>query len=124
MKITLDASIKEHREIGLVLKAIVCPDNEYFVEWIDGLEYRACHKITIDLSKAEMDLRLAIGTDIEFEGYDYFKGLLKGKITSIDTSDCNYFLSINDDIEYEKECVQLSKSYLKSIGVEIEEGEE
>ena len=120
MKIRLDASIKEHREIGLVLKAIVCPDNEYFVEWIDGLEYRACHKITIDLDQAQMDLRLALGTDIEFQ-LNTDDCIPYGKMVGVHIGSESVFTYLYEYGELYGGSVKLCPDYLISVGVEVEE---
>ena len=118
MKITLDASIKEHREIGLVLGVMVCPDNECFVEWIDGLEYRACNKITIDLDEAKMDLRMAIDTGIKLLYLDYYAD---DEFWSLCYSDEKKFKLHKELMEGIDHKIKLCPNYLKSVGVEVEE---
>lgn len=78
-------------------------------------------KITIDLDKAEMDLRLAIGTDIEFDT-KYNKRLRIEQVTKYSKS-VGYGLWKNGQKmgEFETEKIQLSKDYLERIGVEAGE---
>jgi hypothetical protein len=76
-------------------------------------------EITIDLSNAEMDLRLAIGTDIEFV-------MPSGKVTKIIGYQNGYAISeyveeYGDSVILENP--RLSKDYLEQIGVEIQENE-
>jgi hypothetical protein len=118
MKITLDASIKEHREIAELFGVLVCPDNNCFVEWIDGLEYRACNKITIDLATAKIDLRMAIGTDINLLYRDYYG---EDEFWSLSYSDNKKFTLYKELLEGEDHKIKLCTGYLKRIGVEVVE---
>jgi hypothetical protein len=119
MKITLKANNEIHRQIAKMFVGIWVGfptnnikglfqfvDRDYFL--ISGEMF---DEITIDLSEAEMDLRLAIGTRIEFLGY--------GVLLACDDV-WGYF-----DREFEETCLlrnlKLSTDYLDRIGVEVEE---
>ena len=141
MKITLRADNEKHREIAKMFVGCKTQSGELlgFHKYYMNGRFATQHKsdfhtmysdeITIDLSKVEMDLRLAIGTDIEFELPT------KGKRSTSKVLGCHPDLSCfhfkNSDlgsvlsvIYIPKSAVQLSKEYLERIGVEIEEGEE
>ena len=129
MKIKLKASKEEHRAIAKMFVGcrlvhneeiyLVNAYNTCFVCTDEDSELGVIHEITIDTSKSKPDLRLAIGTDIRFE--------MDGKEVII------YSLCPNENElktclvwdEYSigefKYSATLSKSYLESIGVEIEE---
>ena len=67
--------------------------------------------IILDLSQVELDLRLAIGTMIEFEGY--------GRLLSCDNV-WGYFSRDFEDNALLRN-LRLSTDWLKSVGVEVEE---
>ena len=123
MKITLKAHIQEHREIAklfvgqfveysclsvLVGELIGVRDTTLSRFQVDS---SLTKEITIDTLKAQMDLRLAIGTRIEFLGY--------GVLLACDDV-WGYF-----DKEFQETCLlrnlKLSKDYLKSVVVEAVE---
>lgn len=139
MKITLNASIKEHREIAELFRGC---DNEGWIFvgacvnlfWLtNSSEYEDSFvhhedikedKITIDLDTAQMDLRMALGTRIEFEGVyvggvDYF-----GEDTSYRTTGAinQVFDGIYtiEGCEFDASMLKLCPDYLKSVGVEVE----
>lgn len=130
MKITLKAENEKHREIAKMFVGCNTQSGEllgFHKHYMNG-RFTTQHnsnfhtmysqEITLDLSQAEMDLRLAIGTDIEFENI--------GRIT-------HYFCSENavyeDEVigssnsrrDFGTSTAKLSKNYLKKIGVEIED---
>ena len=125
MKITLKAHIPEHCEIIKLFPngyGVSLISNKFIVECaVEGLLYR--DSVTIDLDIAEMDLRLAIGTDIEFDTR-YNKRLRIEQVTKYSKT-IGYGLWKNGEKcgEFEIEKIQLSKDYLERIGVTIEGGE-
>jgi len=141
MKITLDASVKEHREIAQLFRNQPCEFKRSissksmggaFVSVMDSPHYpkfvvyrlgdvTTKESVTIDTSEAEMDLRMAIGTDIEFEVYsdggeeDYFQ--CKSKLEAIE-----YCGEIKIDGEWViPDEIKLCPDYLRLVGVEVED---
>lgn len=141
MKITLDASIKEHREIAELFKNQPCEFNRAisgdlmggaFVSTMNSPHYpkfvvyrlgdvTTKESITIDPDQAKMDLRMAIGMGIEFIAICHESeevGCVEiGPIDSLDV--CGEII-INGEILAPDE-LKLCPDYLKSVGVEVEE---
>lgn len=127
MKATFYAHIKEHREIVELFRGYECEEQglligvgypteteERFICDI-GDSYEPFSCIDIDLDTAQMDLRMAIGTEIV---------LFSDDGTDIETGIAT---AINSDtlieIDYlwvEQNTVKLCPNYLKSVGVEVE----
>jgi hypothetical protein len=86
------------------------------------VENHELEKITIDLSTAKMDLRLAIGTEIEFiEDGDTFAGRLESIAKDINSDYPTIYLTSDEcSLWGVSEKIKLSTDYLKSIGVELE----
>lgn len=139
MKITLNASIKEHREIAELFKNQPCEFKRSitsntmggaFVSVLDSPHYpkfvvyrlgdvTTKESITIDLDQAKMDLRMAIGTGIKFVAEYYVKQsrcVNYGEITAID---CNNQVEMEFEWIYPTK-IKLCPDYLKSVGVEVE----
>lgn len=128
MKITLDSSIKEHREVlGLVDSedlSIIKRKGKFAFYVIDESTEKGFvikDKITIDLDQAKMDLRMAIGTNIDFivichESEE--SGCVEiGVIESLDY--CGEIIINGERLAPDE--VKLCPDYLKSVGVEVEE---
>lgn len=123
MKITLKAHIEAHREIAKMFVGCkdiegdglvgYCEVSDKFVFDIGCTEYY----VTIDTESAEMDLRLAIGTDIEFEVYDPI--INQNYTTKIESG--NKFEEIHRNVNRWEFKIQLSKDYLNRIEVSYED---
>ena len=123
MKITLKAHIAEHREIAKMFVGCKTQSGEllgfhrYYMEGRFATQHNSdfhtmySDKITIDLSNAKMDLRLAIGTNIHFEGY--------GRLLSCDNV-WGYFSRDFEDNALLRN-LKLSADWLNSVGVEAGE---
>ena len=139
MKITLKAHIAEHREIAkmfvgckvgyygslvgvvdteagreFLLNKVEKYDKTFFSGPSKLNEASYLKEITLDTS-SEMDLRLAIGTEIEF---DYYGKLIGCEIPQ---DDLLYFHFEEETVYNNKSLFQLSKDYLDRIGVEAGE---
>lgn len=133
MNITLKADIKSHRDIArLFVGQIVEVDSSSHLPQLEliGIEKNRCSKgnfgfvvdysfgdyiqqITISLD-TPMDLRMALGTDIEFEQNDSNLGRLADlKSSLIPGFSLNYHNNRDE--------IKLSTEYLKSVGVEVAE---
>ena len=97
--------------------------NYFAIDWFEGEEQAIIEteEITLDLSQVELDLRMAIGTDIEFDT-KHNKGVKIEQITKYDNSVCFGLWKDGKKIgEFENHRIQLSTNWLKSVGVEVEE---
>lgn len=141
MKITLDASIKEHREIAELFKGCQCtfkrsisqsdmggafvsvmesPHYPKFVVYRLG-DVTTKESVTIDLSEAKPDLRMVIGTDIKFIAIclpsEEEGAVMTEHISAMDSTGeieiDGHWISPDE--------VKLCPDYLKKIGVEVEE---
>ena len=139
MKITLDASIKEHREIAelfrgakighskAVFKRIrstayllgVDPIKGGFWsdEFLDRSPFRA-KKIIIDLDQAQMDLRMALGTRIKFKLPHYKTSRI---LRTAKFDEDGKVFNFNQFFGTDAKKIKLCPDYLKSVGVEVEE---
>ena len=134
MKITLKAHIAGHREIAKMFVGCECEISMHrgngetttstLIGLIEKFEYFKVtnyiedfnrDEITIDTSKAEMDLRQAIGTAAEFDYYGKLVGC------EIPQDDLLYFHFEEETVYNNKSNFQLSKDYLERIGVEYED---
>jgi len=141
MKITLKAHIAGHREIAKMFVGCECEISMHrgngetttstLIGLIEKFEYFKVtnyiedfnrDEITIDTSKAEMDLRLAIGTNIEFvdgkNGTGYLYSINRNLKTYTTFVDTNIYTARWVVPTFE---IQLSKDYLERIGVEYED---
>ena len=123
MKITLNADNEIHRQIANMCVGCELQSGEllgfhkYYMDGVFTTQHKGSFKtmyskkITLDLSQVELDLRLAIGTMIEFEGY--------GRLLSCDNV-WGYFSRDFEDNALLRN-LRLSTDWLKSVGVEVEE---
>ena len=140
MKITLDASIKEHREIAELFRGSKIGHSKavfkrigptaYLLgvdhikggfwsdEFLDRSPFRA-KKIIIDLDKAQMDLRMAIGTGIEFS-LNTDDDIPYGKMVGTHIGSEGVFTYLYELGELYADSVKLCPDYLKLVGVEVE----
>ncbi len=125
MKITIYADNEIHRQIAMMCVGwyffngckLIGVTKEGFVAETPYLEYM--DEITLDLSQVELDLRMAIGTDIEFEipFYKFSRKIVSMKVDNDDELLVNY----NSIFGNRTKEIQLSTDWLKSVGVEVEE---
>jgi len=139
MKITLDASVKEHREIAQLFRNQPCDFKRSissksmggaFVSVMDSPHYpkfvvyrlgdvTTKESVTIDLDQAQMDLRLAIGTDIQFVFSQGF--VKKGVIYAVSSNGYAHIRGLRNKHIVDLDKIKLYLDYLKSVGVEVEE---
>ena len=132
MKITLDASIKEHREIAELFRyglvSYPCFD-EMHIGSLIGIKFNNTlvrfvvnshlqSKITIDLDQAQMDLRMAIGTGIEFRLPHYTPNRI---LRTANFSEGVNVFNFNQFFGIDADKIKLCLDYLISVGVEVEE---
>ena len=138
MKITLDASIKEHREIAELFRGSKIGHSKavfkrigptaYLLgvdhikggfwsdEFLDRHPFRA-NKIIIDLDQAQMDLRMALGTGIKLKYLDEYGSDSWWAICDSDKMKFTLYSEINEGIDHK---IKLCPDYLKLVGVEVE----
>lgn len=136
MRITLDASIKEHREIAELFRgsavfyqgvthnilAVAHYEKEFLLNDFKGIihkGYKGIDEITIDLDLAQMDLRMAIGTDIEFVFVQQF--VKKGTIYAVSSNGYAHMRSLRNKHIIDLDKIKLCPDYLKRIEVGVEE---
>jgi len=140
MKIMLDASIKEHREIAELFRGSKIGHSKavfkrigptaYLLgvdhikggfwsdEFLDRSPFRA-KKIIIDLDQVKMDLRMALGTSIEFslkQNTMLYIGQAKSCFLNMYK---NLWLDFGEGT-HNADSVVLCPDYLKLVGVEVE----
>ena len=138
MKITLDASIKEHREVAELFRNQPCifkrsisgePTGGAFVSTMDSPHYpkfvvyrlgdvTTKESVTIDLSTAKMDLRMALGTRIKFKLPHYKTSRI---LRTAKFDEDGKVFNFNQFFGTEAKKIKLCPDYLKRIGVEVEE---
>ncbi len=122
MKITLKANNEIHRQIAMMCVGwyffngckLIGVIKEGFVAETPYLEYM--DEITLDLSKVELDLRMAIGLPVEFVVTNHTWHSPFGITWD---SGSRYF--IDNFKEPNHWDIKLSTDWLKSVGVEVEE---
>ena len=140
MKITLNASIKEHREIAELFRNQPCEFKRSissksmggaFVSVMDSPHYpkfvvyrlgdvTTKESVTIDLDQVKMDLRMALGTSIEFslkQNTMLYIGQAKSCFLNMYK---NLWLDFGEGT-HNADSVVLCPDYLKSVGVEVED---
>ena len=138
MKITLDASIKEHREIAELFRNQPCEFKRSissksmggaFVSVMDSPHYpkfvvyrlgdvTTKESVTIDLDQAQMDLRLALGTDIRFRLPHYQTSRI---LRTAKFDEEGKVFNFNQFFGIEAKKIKLCPDYLKSVGVDAED---
>jgi hypothetical protein len=139
MKITLNSNNDIHRKIGLMYrgckivekpKSGICEirklvgvaenDFKFILQgWTKAGYYGADNSITIDLDTAELDLRLAIGEDMEFESGGRSVGSITHYFTQVNYEDSLCLSNFSGDLGVAD--IQLSREWLESQGVEVSE---
>jgi len=124
MKITLKANNEIHRQIAMMCVGwyffngckLIGVIKEGFVAETPYLEYM--DEITIDLSKVDMDLRMAIGLPVEFIYYG----------RNVGSIDSYHVMATGDEVrtkwgdeDYPVSDLHIAEQYLIEIGVEVEE---
>lgn len=138
MKITLDASIKEHREIAELFRNQPCEFKRSissksmggaFVSVMDSPHYpkfvvyrlgdvTTKESVTIDLDQAQMDLRLALGTDIRFRLPHYQTSRI---LRTAKFDEEGKVFNFNQFFGTDENKIKLCPDYLRLVGVEVEE---
>ena len=121
MKVTLKASNEAHRQIARLFigQEVQCgrpnilqgvtPKN-LFAIYTEFQTVEQVYTITISLD-TPMDLRLALGTDIEFEEFDEHSGLWLIGLDDADLFEC----------WTNKVKTKISTSYLERVGAKVED---
>ena len=130
MKATFKADNEKHREIVKMFVGCETESGDYlgFHKYYMGGTFATQHKgsfhtmysdqITLDLDHAKPDLRLAIGTDIEFR-LPHYKTSRKLRTAKFD-EDGKVF-NFNHFFGTDAKKIKLCPDYLKRIGVDVKE---